>query len=124
MVNGRRSLWCGSETPPYNDVACCPRKESVPRFACVDRDFINVASILLVNLPFPLSDLAYGHWVLIASMSLVHYEEEDCWSKRPFILLKKLARMYFQYIRIFGSLMVLLRRYRRYQVNNPPFNNI
>ncbi|VAH60339.1 unnamed protein product [Triticum turgidum subsp. durum] len=24
------------------------------RFACVDRDFINVASILLVNLPFPL----------------------------------------------------------------------
>ncbi|EMS47516.1 hypothetical protein TRIUR3_14110 [Triticum urartu] len=63
----------GSETPPYNDVECCPRKESVPRFACVDRDFINVASILLVNLPFPLSDLAYGHWVLIASMSLIFH---------------------------------------------------
>ncbi|XP_037464188.1 uncharacterized protein LOC119336294 [Triticum dicoccoides] len=78
------------------------------RFACSDGDFINVTSIFLVNLPFPLSGLAYGHWVLIASMSLVHSEGEDYWSRKPFILLKKLAR-------IFCSLMVLLGRYRCYQ---------
>ena len=39
-------------------------------------------------------------------------------------LLKKLPMMYFQYIRIFCSRMVLIGRYRCYQVNNLHFNNI